>query len=138
MAERGASIIFARALAQNSRRDAVFGLAMAAEGRNKCSDLGLHSAASMFFNSSRCGHVSIVIDPSASRENVASGMGFFFSVLAEYLSGSNAERYEWGLFLLLMRSSVCEGHAVSKSNRIHGGGWPLESRIRGYTGRARL
>ncbi len=47
-AEWGASIIFARALAQNSRRDAVFGSAMAAEGRNKCSDLGLHSAASIF------------------------------------------------------------------------------------------
>ncbi len=54
----------------------------------------------------------MVIDLSASQENVASGMGFSFSVLAEYLSGSNAERYEWGIFLLLMRSSVFEGHAV--------------------------
>ncbi len=99
---------------------------MAADGRNKCSDLGLHSAAS-FFNSSRCGHVSIIIDPSAFRENVASGMGFSFSVLAEYLSGAKAERYERGLYLLLMRSSVFEGHGVSKSNRIHGGVWPLES-----------
>ena len=63
----------------------LFGSAMAADGRNKCSDLRLHSAAS-FLNSSRCGHVNIISDPSALKENVASGMGFFLS-LAEYLSG---------------------------------------------------
>ena len=40
---------------------------------DKCSDLGLHSAASFL----RCGHVNIISDPSALKENVASGMGFF-------------------------------------------------------------
>ena len=53
----------------------LFGSAMAADGRNKCSDLRLHSAAS-FLNSSRCGHVNIISDPSALKENVASGMVF--------------------------------------------------------------
>ncbi len=62
---------------------------MTADGRNKGCDLELHRAASCF-NSSRCGHVNIIIDPSAFKENVASGMGFSFSVLAEYLWGSKA------------------------------------------------
>jgi hypothetical protein len=94
---------------------------------------------SIIFNSSRCGHVNMVIDPSAFKENVASGMGFFLSrSWQNSSSGSKAERYERGLSLLLMRSSVFEGHGVSKTNRIQGGGWPLEPISRSYTGRARL
>jgi hypothetical protein len=101
--------------------------------------LGLHSTASIFFNSSRCGHGDIVIDPSAFKANVASGTGFSFAVLAEYFVGIEGGALRVGLFfLLLMRASVFEGHGVSKSNRIPGGGWPLESRSRSYTGRARL
>ncbi len=37
-----------RELTQTSRRDAVFGSAKAADGRNKCSDLGIHSTESFF------------------------------------------------------------------------------------------
>ena len=117
-AEWGASIIFARALAQNSRRDAVFGSAMATEGRNKYSDLGLHSAASFF----RCGHVNIISDPSAFKENVASGMGLSFSVLDEYFVGIEGGALRAGSFFLTYEIA----YGVSKSDRIHGGGWPLE------------
>jgi hypothetical protein len=82
------------------------------------SDLGLHSAASFF----RCGHVNIIIDPSAFKENVASGMGFSFSVLEEYFVGIEDGALRAGSFFLTYEIA----YGVSKSDRIHGAGWPLE------------
>ena len=85
---------------------------------DKCSDLGLHSAASFF----RCGHVNIISDPSAFKENVASGMGLSFSVLDEYFVGIEGGALRAGSFFLTYEIA----YGVSKSDRIHGGGWPLE------------
>ena len=85
-------------VAQNSRRDAIFGSAMAAEGRNKCSNFWGYTVSHQFFNSSRCGHGDIIIDPSAFKENVASGTGFLSRSWQNILSGSKAERYEWVFF----------------------------------------
>ncbi len=50
------------------------------------------------FNSSRCGHGDIIIKPSAFKENVASGTGFSFSVLAEYFVGIEGGALRVGLF----------------------------------------
>ena len=74
---------------------------------DKCSDLGLHSAASFF----RCGHVNII-----------SGMGLSFSVLDEYFVGIEGGALRAGSFFLTYEIA----YGVSKSDRIHGGGWPLE------------
>ena len=94
---------------------------------DKCSDLGLHSAASFF----RCGHVNIIIDPSAFKENVASGMGLSFSVLDEYFVGIEGGALRAGSFFLTYEIA----YGVSKSDRIHGGAWPLESMSRSYESR---
>ena len=75
-----------------------------------------------FFNSSRCGHGDIIIDPSAFKENVASGMGLSFSVLDEYFVGIEGGALRAGSFFLTYEIA----YGVSKSDRIHGGGWPLE------------
>jgi hypothetical protein len=90
-----------------------------------------------FFNSSRCGHVNMVIDPSAFKESVAA-RGLGFPVWQNICRELKAERYERGISFSRMRSRGAEGYVVAKSNRIHGGGWPLESRSLSYTGRARL
>ena len=85
---------------------------------DKCSDLGLHSAASFF----RCGHVNIISDPSAFKENVASGTSFSFSVLAAYFVGIEGGALREGSFFLTYEIA----YGASKSDQIHGGGWPLE------------
>ncbi len=69
-----------REFAQTSRRDPVFGSAMAADGRNKGSDLG---ATQCRINVSKA---AFIIDPSAFKESVAAS-GLVLQVWKNISSG---------------------------------------------------
>jgi hypothetical protein len=79
-----------------------------------------------FFNSSRCGHVDMVIDPSAFKESVAVS-GLVSRSGRIFWRELKAGRYGRGLSFSRMRARSAEGYVVSKSDGIHGGGRSLES-----------
>ena len=87
------SYIRGRELAQASRRDVVFGSAMATRTQpgQRCSDASIS-------NSRRFGHVGSIIDPNAVKASVSEWPDFI-SRSGRVFVGSRAERYERGLFL---------------------------------------